>query len=527
MNRDKRGLPSKENAVLLLNRGKKGLVQIAFGRTGIVILLLALQVLVLYAIFFRLLGRNTVLLYTGGSAIASIMALAVVNNHHQNPSIKLTWVVLILAVPIFAIPLYFFVNMEMGHRLAHHRHEEIKAKTAPLSKQDQTALSQLPGGSQELASYMWDQGDFPVCRNTAATYYPLGDDVFQELLDQLEKAEHFIFLEYFIIEEGYMWGRILRILEQKVQEGVEVRVLYDGTCAVALLPYSYPKQLEAIGIRCKMFAPLRPLVSTHYNNRDHRKILVIDGKVAFTGGINLADEYINRKVRYGHWKDNAILIRGEAVRSFTLMFLQMWNTECWKLEDCAPYLKVFPAEGQGLYIPYGSCPYDSERLAEMVYMDLIDRARRYVHIMTPYLVIDNEMATALTFAAKRGVDVSLILPHIPDKKYMFALAKTYYPQLLEAGVRIFEYTPGFVHSKLLVSDGCRAVVGTINFDYRSLYLHFECGVYMEDAPAVNQVEQDFLDTLTKCQEATLAQWKSRSLGSRLTGYVLRLFAPLL
>ena len=241
MNRDKRGLPSKENAVLLLNRGKKGLVQIAFGRTGIVILLLALQVLVLYAIFFRLLGRNTVLLYTGGSAIASIMALAVVNNHHQNPSIKLTWVVLILAVPIFAIPLYFFVNMEMGHRLAHHRHEEIKAKTAPLSKQDQTALSQLPGGSQELASYMWDQGDFPVCRNTAATYYPLGDDVFQELLDQLEKAEHFIFLEYFIIEEGYMWGRILRILEQKVQEGVEVRVLYDGTSAVALLPYRYPK----------------------------------------------------------------------------------------------------------------------------------------------------------------------------------------------------------------------------------------------------------------------------------------------
>ena len=527
MSREKRGLPSKENAVLLLNRGKRGLVQMVFGRTGIIILLLILQVAALFIAFFSLLGQNLTLYMTISGSIAVVMALAIVNNHRQNPSIKLTWVVLILAAPIFAIPLYFFVNMELGHRLAHHRHQEIKEKTAPLARQDQTALSQLPAGSRELADYMWRQGNFPVCRNTEATYYPLGDDVFQEMLDQLERAEHFIFLEYFIIEEGYMWGRILRILEQKVQEGVEVRVLYDGTCAVALLPYGYPEQLEAIGIRCKMFAPLRPLVSTHYNNRDHRKILVIDGKVAFTGGINLADEYINRKVRYGHWKDNAILVRGEAVRSFTTMFLQMWNTQEWKLEDLTPYLKTFPVEGRGLFIPYGSCPYDADRLAEMVYMDLINRARHYVHIMTPYLVIDNEMATALTFAAKRGVDVALILPHIPDKKYMFALAKTYYPQLLEAGVRIFEYTPGFVHAKLLVSDGCRAAVGTINFDYRSLYLHFECGVYMEDAPAVGQVEQDFLDTLTKCQEATLAQWKSRSLGSRLTGYVLRLFAPLL
>ena len=530
MNREKKSFPSKmskENAVLLLSRGKRGLVQIAFGRTGIVILLLALQVLALFVAFFRLLGQNVTLYVTISGSIAVVMALGVVNHQRQNPSIKLTWVVLILAAPIFAIPLYFFVNMDLGHRLAHHRHAEIKKQTAPLVRQDQAALSTLPDGSRPLAEYMWRQGDFPVCRNTSATYYPLGDDVFQELLDQLERAEHFIFLEYFIIEEGYMWGRILHTLEQKVREGVEVRVLYDGTCAVAHLPYDYNKQLEAIGIRCKMFAPLRPLVSTHYNNRDHRKILVIDGKVAFTGGINLSDEYINRRVLHGHWKDNAILIRGEAVRSFTLMFLQMWNTECWKLEDCAPYLKTFPAEGRGLFIPYGSCPYDDEHLAEMVYLDLINRAQRYVHIMTPYLVIDNEMATALTFAAKRGVDVALILPHIPDKKYMFALAKTYYPQLLEAGVHIYEYTPGFVHAKLLVSDGCRAVVGTINFDYRSLYLHFECGVYMEDAPAVGQVEQDFLDTLSKCQEATLAQWKARSLGSRLTGYILRLFAPLL
>ena len=299
MSQEKKRFPSKEDAVLLLNRGKRGLVQIAFGRTGIVILLLALQVLALFIVFFHLLGDYLPVYVAVSGSIGLLMALAVVNSR-QNPSVKLTWVVLILAAPVFAIPLYFFVNMELGHRLAHHRHQEIKKKTAPLARQDPAAIAQLPRESAGLADYMWRQGDFPVCRNTTATYYPLGDDVFQELLDQLEAAEHFIFLEYFIIEEGYMWGRILRILEQKVQQGVEVRVLYDGTCAVALLPYDYPKQLEAIGIRCRMFAPLRPLVSTHYNNRDHRKILVIDGKVAFTGGINLSDEYINRRVLHGH-----------------------------------------------------------------------------------------------------------------------------------------------------------------------------------------------------------------------------------
>lgn len=324
-----------------------------------------------------------------------------------------------------------------------------------------------------------------------------------------------------------MWGRILSILERKAREGVEVRVLYDGTCSLMLLPYNYPKKLEALGIRCKVFAPLRVLVSTHYNNRDHRKILVIDGRVAFTGGINLADEYINRKHPYGHWKDNAIEITGQAVASLTLMFLQMWSVESAAAEDCGRYLATVPVEKPGFLMPFGSCPFGDERVAEMVYLDIINRARRYVHIFTPYLILDNQLATALTFAARRGVEVVLILPHIPDKKTIFALAKTYYPQLLEGGVRIYEYTPGFVHAKVLVSDDQRAVVGTINFDYRSLYLHFECGVYMERTGAVEQVETDIQDTLRSCQPVTLAQCRSRRLIDKLIGAILRLFAPLL
>ena len=374
---------------------------------------------------------------------------------------------------------------------------------------------------------MWRQGDFPVCRNTTATYYPLGDDVFQEMLDQLEKAEHFIFLEYFIIEEGYMWGRILRILEQKARQGVEVRVLYDGTCAVALLPYNYPKQLEAIGIRCRMFAPLAP-PGVHPLQQPGPPEDPGDRR---QGGLHRRHQPGRRVYQPQstprHWKDNAILVRGEAVRSFTLMFLQMWNTNQWELEDFTPYLKTFPVEGRGFFIPYGSCPYDGERLAEMVYIDLINRAQRYVHIMTPYLVIDNEMATALTFAAKRGVEVSLILPHIPDKKYMFALAKTYYPQLLEAGVRIFEYTPGFVHAKVLVSDGCRGVVGTINFDYRSLSLHFECGVYMEDAPPWARWSRTFWTPWSNVRRPPWPSGRAAPWAAALRDTSLRLFAPLM
>ncbi len=516
-----------DDAILLLNKGKRGILRIVFSRTMVIILLLALQVLFLFSAFFRLLGDNLALIFTGSGVISTIMAVVIVNDHRQNPSIKLTWSVLIIIFPIFAIPFYFFVNQDLGHRLVRRRTLTILDSTKHLVQQDETAVSAMDGGSQSLSQYLWREGPFPVYRNSSAHYYPLGDYAFDDMLTALEQAEHFIFLEYFIIEEGYMWGRILSILERKAKEGVEVRVLYDGTCAVALLPYNYPKKLEALGIQCKMFAPLRVAVSTHYNNRDHRKIFVVDGKVAFTGGINLADEYINRKVLHGHWKDNAIRVTGEAVRGFTVMFLQMWNVESWKQEDYGRYLDTVPAAEPGFYIPFGSNPFCGEHVAEMVYIDMINRAQRYVHIMTPYLVIDNEMATALTFAARRGVEVALILPHIPDKKAIFAVSRSYYRHLLEAGVQIYEYTPGFVHAKVLVSDDRRAVVGTINFDYRSLYLHFECGLYIEDAPAVGQVEGDIQATLCLSQPVTLADRKSWSLFSKLTSWILRLFAPLL
>ena len=350
---------------------------------------------------------------------------------------------------------------------------------------------------------------------------------FAALLEELQKAEKFIFLEYFIIDEGYMWGSILKILADKAAQGVDVRVLYDGMLEISTLPWDYPRRLEKLGIRCKAFAPIQPFLSTHYNYRDHRKILVIDGKVAFTGGVNLADEYINRKERFGHWKDTAILLRGEAVQSFTLMFLQMWNlTEKEPRWDEA-LLPSPPVEAEGYVMPYCDCPLDDYKVGESVYMDILNRAKDYVHIMTPYLILDNEMETALKFAAQRGVDVKLILPGIPDKKIVYILTQANYEILLESGVQIYQYTPGFIHSKSFVCDDEVATVGTINMDYRSMYLHFECGVWMYGSSAVAQVKEDALTTFEQCEQINMDYCRKKKFAVRALRGALKFLAPLL
>lgn len=516
-----------DEAVLLLNKGKRGLARLVFGRTTVIVLLLLIQIGLLFLGFFRL---GEYLVY-GGSMLVAVGVTLMVVNKPRNPASKITWIILIMLAPVFAIPFYFFVEAEWGHRLARARLEEISEVTRPLMPPQRAAyeaLREADPGAAGMAAYLDRIGGSPVYQNAGADYYPSGEAAFAAILETLEQAKDFIFMEYFIIEEGYMWGRILSVLERKVKEGVEVRVLYDGTCAVGKLPYQYPKKLEKLGIRCRMYAPLRPLVSTHYNNRDHRKILVVDGRWAFTGGINLADEYINRKVIHGHWKDVAARFDGEAVRSFTMMFLQMWNVDEPEIEDFTRYLAAsVPGTGAGWVLPYGDSPFDNENICEMVYMDILNRATRYVHIMTPYLIIDHEMVVALLFAAKRGVEVKLITPSHPDKKTVFALTRSYYRELIAGGVQIYEYTPGFIHAKTFVSDDAAAVVGSINLDYRSLYLHFECGALMYYTPAVGAVEQDFQETVAQSKRITLEDCRKDKLSRRILGWLLRPLAPLM
>lgn len=509
----------------------KKLLRLIFGRTTLGTLFLLIQILVLFAGFNWF--REYLIYMYGGSAMLSALVLIYIISDEGNSTIKLSWVVPILIFPVFGTLFYLFLTLQPGTRRINRRIEEVGTKLRPYLLQDPEVLAHyesISASGGNLVRYMNQYGRFPAYENTGVRYFPLGDDMFPVLLEELKKAEHFIFMEYFIVEHGVMWDAILQVLETKVAEGVEVRFMYDGTCSISLLPYNYPKKLEEYGIRCKIFNPIKPALSTVQNNRDHRKIVVIDGKTAFTGGVNLADEYIGELERFGTWKDTAIMVQGEAVRNFTLMFLEIWNVD----EPQENYEKYLDAsycygmtEGEGYVIPYGDSPLDHENVGELVYMDILNNAKDYVHIMTPYLILDHEMLTALTYAAKRGVDVKIIMPGIPDKAYAFALAKTYYPELLRAGVKIYQYKPGFVHAKSFTSDDCKGVVGTINLDYRSLFLHFECAVYLYQVPQIADVEADFQETLKDCREISMEDWKNEKFITKLTGRVLRLIAPLM
>ena len=382
-----------------------------------------------------------------GLIVLSVMVIVYIINRNENPAFKMSWILFVLMIPIVGTAFYIFMLIQPGTSYIRKRLFVLKDETDQYMEQNESLIEELrvsKPANANLAHYMSKVCGFPVHRNTKLTYFPLGEDKFVELKIQLENAKKFIFMEYFIVETGEMWNAILDILKRKVDEGVEVRFMYDGMCSISLLPYRYPQKLEKMGIKCKMFNPIKPVLSTQQNNRDHRKICVIDGKVAFTGGVNLADEYINEKVRFGHWKDTAIMLEGEAVQNFTVMFLQMWNIYEKKMEDYTKYLTPKTEEFRrelGYVLPYGDSPYDNENTGEQVYFHILNHAKKYVHIMTPYLILDNEMITTLTYAAKCGIEVIIIMPHIPDKWYAFVLAKTYYEELIGAGVQIYEYTP--------------------------------------------------------------------------------------
>ncbi len=495
----------------------------------LIFLLLGINFTIVFYFLFGL-ARDLPILFGSVEAVTAAMLIYVVNTR-DNPSVKLSWAFVIATVPLLGTVLYFFFRFDLGYRLNRKLLDYSFRTSLPFLPEQRSLMESVKEEDKHLhnlASYLRNHGNFPIYANTDVTYFPLGEDMFREMLQQLEQAEKFIFMEYFLISEGHMWNSILDVLQRKAQQGVEVRVLYDGMNAFTNLPYGYPKQLEKLGIRSKMFAPVRPFVSTHYNNRDHRKILVIDGHTAFTGGINLEDQYINRKVLYGHWKDTAVMLRGEAVQSFTMMFLQMWNYN-EREQVYTPYLTYpgHPPKAAGYVIPYGDTPMDDERVGEMVYLDLLNRAADYVYIMTPYLIPDSEMLTALKFAARRGVDVRLILPGIPDKRTVYAFTRSHYRELLEAGVKIYEYTPGFVHAKVALSDDIHGVVGTINLDYRSLYHHFECAAYLYRTPALVDIRADFQNTLEQCRRIYPEEIRNQPLISRIFAYLARFAAPLM
>ena len=499
-------------------------------RATVTVALVLLQIgWLLWAFFSLTAGKVWV---NAGLNVLSLFITLYLVRKDENSDYKIIWLVLIGMMPLLGGALYLaFGNKRPAKRLRLKMQAVEDAHKKDLV-QEPGVLEGLDAREQGQSRYVAKYGPYPAWQNTCTQYFACGEAMYPQLLADLEKAEKSIFLEFFIVSHGCMWNGIEKILRRKAAAGLDVRVIYDDAGCLSLLPHNYAELLRAEGIRAFSFNRCVPVLNLVMNNRDHRKIMVIDGKIGFTGGINLSDEYINRTSRLGHWKDTAIALRGDAVRSLTLMFLQMWDVSSvhFTPEVYSKYLDVpQPAHEKeaGYVIPYGDSPLDRDLVGEMVYMDIINRANRYVHIMTPYLIIDNEMITALTYAARRGVEVQLILPHVPDKEIAFSLAHTYYRRLLENGVQIYEYEPGFGHAKVFVSDDCKATVGTINLDYRSLYHHFECGTYLYASPEVPKIEQDFQQTLAKCVRADAELLKNDPFMRKLIGPGMRIIAPLL
>lgn len=463
--------------------------------------------------------------------VLSVIAALLILGSRIEPAYKIAWLLLILPFPVFGGVFYLLVGGGHIPKRISRRMRRVSEQSEENLREDFKADDLLPLGEDAAgqARYLERFAHCPAYTNTETEYFALGDLVFPRMLEELKKAERYIFLEYFILQPGVFWDSILDILEEKAAHGVEVRLIYDDMGCIFSLPRDYNEQLAARGIQCRVFNRLVPVLTLRMNNRDHRKLCIIDGKVGFTGGMNLADEYINRRVRFGHWKDSAILLRGEAVWSMTVMFLSMWDYCSGWEED----FDLFRPEsmprlpGSGWVQPYTDTPLDHEKVGQAVYLNMISRARDYIYITTPYLIVDVATNTALCNAAKAGVDVRIITPHIPDKRSVFEVTKAHYPPLLEAGVKIYEYTPGFIHAKNFVVDGRYATVGTVNLDYRSLFLHFEDGVWLCDAPCIADIKADFEKTLEQCEAISLRRARHLNILVQLYRSVLRIFAPLM
>ena len=460
--------------------------------------------------------------------LLSIVATVIVVNNNSDPGYKLAWAVSILIAPLFGGILYLSVGGQKMTRWAGKR-IPLEVLDARVEK-DLTATIEVPQIRQQ-AVYIQDHARFSPQDHTETTYYPTGETMFEAMLKELEAAEHYIFLEFFIYEEGEMWNQIMDILERKARQGLDVRMIYDDVGSVNTLPRRYYKKMREKGIRCYVFNPFVPFIFFRMNNRTHRKILVIDGYTSFTGGINLADEYINVKERFGHWKDTGIMLKGAATWNLTAMFLDNWNflsaAENRKNRDhYRPDRYHTLPEGTGLVAPYGCTPITPYSVASTVYCNLIDKAENYLYITTPYLIPNNEIMRCLARAALNGVDVRILTPHKWDKYLIHILTQSNYRELIAAGVKIYEYTPGFIHAKSMVCDDELAIIGTINLDYRSLYLHFEDAVWLYQTPMIADMKEDFLQTQQLCEEVTPEFLKNRPVFRRAIGWLIKLFGPL-
>lgn len=511
----------------------KKFLKLLTGRLFTFLALLAIQIAVLIWLILNFVSISTY--YIPFVYTVAFISVFFIVSRDDHPVFKISWILVILIAPLFGVPFYvLFGNKRVGRRVArqmakYQEHYE-KEMRAVLPEPDLDILMELKEHSANLArqsSYIFNMTGAAVWDKTTVEYFPLGELAFAQILEEVEKAKKFILFEYFIVEDGEMWSAMFSLLQKKLSEGVVIRLMYDDLGSIQTLPARYEKKLREMGFLVGVFNRIKPHLNAKLNYRDHRKILIIDGNVGFTGGINFADEYINRKIRFGHWKDTTVMLKGAAVWNLTLMFFQQWMFTTEEDVDLTEFIPTEEFPSDGYVQPFGDSPLDGENVSENAYIQIINHARDYVWITTPYLIIDTQMIAALCVAAQSGVDVRIITPRFPDKWYVHPVSRSHYLALMEAGVRIFEYTPGFMHAKMFVSDDEVSIVGTTNMDYRSFYLHFECGVVFFYSSVATKVRNDMVRTLDLCTEISLSEEEQRPFPVRLFRNVLKLFSPLM
>lgn len=506
----------------------KKILQVITGRVFVIGLFILIQILWLSLFFIKLASYSHWILIS--MVLFSVLIGLWIISRHGNPSYKILWLMFIAVFPFFGGLVYLCFGDHRPSRAMRKNLNKAKLKLDTTACKDALPpIPDIPESVEILAKYM-ESCSFPAYSNSRVKYYALGDDMFPDLIEDMQKAKHYIFMEYFIISEGIIWNSIRRVLKERAAHGVEIRLIYDDVGSVNTLPMGFKRDLQESGIKVLTFNPLKPALAAVMNNRNHRKFTVIDGHTVYTGGQNLSDEYANLKKRFGHWKDTGIRICGDGAFSYTQMTLILWNalrkTED-RIENYLPNChKNYSYEEDGIIIPYWSSPFEEDTLAQDVYVSILSHAKKYCWIYSPYLAIDDEMQHALCIAAKRGVDVRIITPGIPDKKTVYTLTRSYYALLLKAGVKIYEYTPGFIHAKSYLVDDTIGVVGTINMDYRSLYLHMECGNVLVNCKMLGDMKKDYLHTFSVSHEVTYKECKTKR-HSLLWRAILRAFSPLL
>ncbi len=491
------------------------------------------QIIAIYIVYF-VLGTKFVWISYLITLVAIFMVLYIYGKH-ETASVKMPWLILISAFPVLGVFLYLMIGINRGTWEMVNRYKQLDGNLLPLLPDNGTELKELRSrdkGVSNQFTYVRDYAGYPVYNNTDVVYYSDAAKGFAAQLEELKKAEHFIFMEYHAIEDGMSFAPLHAILKDKAAGGVDVRLFYDYVGSMGFIGNSFVDKMEADGIKCRVFNPMNPVLNFFVNNRDHRKITVIDGRVGFTGGYNIADEYFHVTEPYGYWLDTGIRLEGDAVKSLTITFLENWNAIRDDDTDDRNYGRFLPdipyeAKEKGFIQPYADSPLDDEHVGEIVYMNILRGAKDYAWFITPYLIITEEMMSHFALAAKSGVDVRIITPGIPDKKIIYGVTRSYYAALARNGVRIYEYTPGFCHAKQCISDDKIATCGTINLDFRSLYHHFENGALLYDYKAVSEIKEMFERTFTQCRDVTEEYRTGRSRFRRLYQMILRLFAPLL